>query len=71
MSNRLTITMKKGKMLSLSNKTIPNIMDRMFLHISTENFPKAKSEMNAVKESIRELEKLIAEYEKAKKNLKY
>ena len=58
------ISNNKGVMLGISNKTLPTLVDRMTIFISTSQYAKAKQEVKERKEQIAEIERLLSESEK-------
>jgi hypothetical protein len=61
MNNFTRMSMKKGNLLALSNKSMLLCIDKLTLHITTGSFDKAKGEIRELKEHIAEAERLIAE----------
>ena len=51
-------------MLGISNKTLPALVDRMTIFISSSQHAKAKQELKEIKSQIAEMERLLMEAEK-------
>jgi len=58
------ISNKKGLMLGISNKTLPTLVDRMTILISSSQYAKAKQEVKEIREQIAKIERLLSESEK-------
>ena len=58
------LTKRKGVMLGISNKTLPALVDRMTIFISSSEHAKAKQELKEIKSQIAEMERLLMEAEK-------
>jgi DNA gyrase/topoisomerase IV subunit A len=61
------MSVKKGVMLGISNKTLPALVDRMTIFISSSEHAKAKQELKEIKSQIAEMERLLMEAEKLEK----
>lgn len=64
MSNLTRLSMKRAVMLGISNKTLPALVDRMTIYISSSENAKAKQELKEIKIQIAEIERLLMESEK-------
>ena len=58
----------KNELVSLSNKSLPVLVDRLTIFLTTRNPQKARNEIKEIRKSLTDIEVLLAEIEKRERN---
>ena len=58
----------KNELVSLSNKSLPVLVDRLTIFLTTRNTQKARNEIKEIRKSLTDIEVLLAEIEKRERD---